>query len=288
MPACLTHYYFAQNVLEQLPDKEDLDPCAFAWGAQGPDFFFCHRFLPFQRGRSLQDFGTRLHEERPSKVLGALRDFLKRHPGKVYRSYVMGFVCHYALDSTAHPYVNGRARELLRQFPRETPGTLHGEIEAALDAIILRFETGKLPSEVQLKHMFPKNEAVQRQIARLYQEVLAALYGESLSEELIFQATRDAHFIFSLVNDRTGLKKRFLDRLEKRGPHVLSSHFVPLTEREDIDFANVGNEPWGPEGERSRQSFFELYGEAQGLAGEILRRFEEGDLAALTKERPFG
>ena len=27
--------------------------------------------------------------------------------------------------------------------------------------------------------MFPKNEAVQRQIARLYQEVLAALYGKA-------------------------------------------------------------------------------------------------------------
>ena len=47
MPACLTHYYFAQNVRENLPDASSLDACAYAWGAQGPDFLFCHRFLPF-------------------------------------------------------------------------------------------------------------------------------------------------------------------------------------------------------------------------------------------------
>ena len=90
MPACLTHYYFAQNVRENLPDASSLDACAYAWGAQGPDFFFCHRFLPFWRGRSLQEYGGRLHDETPSKVLGAMREFLKAHPDPVYRSYVWG------------------------------------------------------------------------------------------------------------------------------------------------------------------------------------------------------
>ena len=46
MPACLAHYYFAQNVRESLEEKASLHLCAYAWGAQGPDFFFCHRFLP--------------------------------------------------------------------------------------------------------------------------------------------------------------------------------------------------------------------------------------------------
>lgn len=58
MPACLTHYYFAQSVREDLPDKASLDSCAYAWGAQGPDFFFCHRFLPFWKGESIKEYGT--------------------------------------------------------------------------------------------------------------------------------------------------------------------------------------------------------------------------------------
>ena len=92
MPACLTHYFFSQNVREDLKDKAELDPCAYAWGAQGPDFFFCHRFLPIWKGESLREYGGRLHEERPSKVLGSMRSFLQDHPDPAIRSYVWGFV----------------------------------------------------------------------------------------------------------------------------------------------------------------------------------------------------
>ena len=121
MPACLTHYLFAQNVRESLEEKASLNLCAYAWGAQGPDFFFCHRFLPFWKGRSLKDYGGRLHRETPSKVLGAMRDFLKEHPDPVYRSYVWGFVCHYSLDCTTRDLVYWLAVELAKQRPWETP-----------------------------------------------------------------------------------------------------------------------------------------------------------------------
>lgn len=286
MPACLTHYYFSQRVREDLPEKASLDSCAYAWGAQGPDFFFCHRFLPFWKGESLKEYGGRLHEELPSKVLGAMREFLKSHPDPVYRSYVWGFVCHYSLDCTAHPYINWLAKKLADQRPWETASTMHGEIESALDAIVLRCETGKLPSEMPLKRTFPKNEGVQRKIAHLYRQVLFALYGEDVQEELLVQAMDDAHHVFSLVTDRTGLKRKLIRRLEKEKPSAISSHLVPLTEEDSVDYANVGNAPWGEEG--SCQSFFELYGEAQGVAGKILTEFDTGDLSVLTEEKPFG
>lgn len=286
MPACLTHYYFAQRVRDDLPEKASLDSCAYAWGAQGPDFFFCHRFLPFWKGESLKEYGGRLHKELPSKVLGAMREFLKSHPDPVYRSYVWGFVCHYSLDCSAHPYINWLAKKMADQRPWETASTMHGEIESALDAIVLRCETGKLPSEMPLKRTFPKNEGVQRKIAHLYRQVLFTLYGEDIREELLVQAMDDAHHVFSLVTDRTGLKRKLIRRLEKGKPSSISSHLVPLTEEDSIDYANVGNAPWGEEG--SCQSFFELYGEAQGVAGKILMEFDTGDLSALTEEKPFG
>ena len=159
-------------------------------------------------------------------------------------------------------------------------------MEAALDAIVLRYETGKLPSEVPLKTMFPKNHGVEGKIARLYRQVLFTLYGEDIPEGLLLQAMDDAHTIFGLVTDRTGLKKKLVARLEKGRPCVISSHMVPLTEDDQVDFANVQNAPWGDGS--SSQSFFELYGEAQGVAGKILSGFFQGDLSALTGEKPFG
>lgn len=289
MPACITHYLFAQKVLEALPNWENIDRCAYDWGAQGPDFLFCHRYFSLSKEKSLKEYGNALHQAPPSVTLEAMRTFLKQHKEPVYRSYVWGFLCHYALDSTAHPYVNALAAELAEQRPAENTSTMHGEIESALDAIVLRSETGKLPSDFPLKRTFPKNEGVQRRIAKLYRDVLFAVFGKNVSEEELLRATYDANFVFSCVTDRTGLKKRLFEVLEKGRPHYIASHIVPLVEREDIDYANVRNMPWKDNGEMERSvSFFELYSQAQNLAQKLIGGFMEGNLSELTQDKPFG
>ena len=199
MPACITHNQFAQDVLTQLSSPA-ADLCAFFWGAQGPDFLFCHRYFQVsaRKGqRSLQEYGSALHKTPPSQTLSAMRNFLAHHSNPTYRSYILGFICHYALDSTAHPYINARAVQLAAQRPNENTSTMHGEIESALDAIVLRWKTGALPSQVRLKDLFPKNEGVQRQIACLYRELLFAVYRQDVPEQSLYQATNDAHFLFA-------------------------------------------------------------------------------------------
>ena len=287
MPACLTHTYFAKAVALSLGETGLENTPEYIWGAQGPDFLFCHRYFPWMKGRSLKEYGSRLHSEvKPSVTFSAMREFLSRHRDPGYRAYVTGFVCHYALDSTAHPYVNALAAELAAQRPWETVNTMHGEVEASLDAIILRRETGMLPSQVNVKQMFPKNESAQRRIAKLYQAVLLSACGEDVPEGELLRATNDAHFVFSLLNDRTGLKRQVFQRMEKGKPSLVTSHIVPITEEDGVDFANIQHSPWGDP--PSKQSFFDLFDQAIELAKQLITRFDTCDFAALTGERPFG
>ena len=287
MPACLTHTYFAKAVAQSLRETGLENTPEYIWGAQGPDFLFCHRYFPWMKGRSLKEYGSRLHSEvKPSVTFSAMREFLSRHRDPGYRAYVTGFVCHYALDSTAHPYVNALATELAAQRPWETVSTMHGEVEASLDAIILRRETGMLPSQVNVKQMFPKNESAQRRIAKLYQAVLLSACGEDVPEGELLRATNDAHFVFSLINDRTGLKRQLFQRVEKGKPSLVTSHIVPITEEDGVDFANIQHSPWGDP--PSKQSFFDLFDQAIELAKQLITRFDTCDFAALTGERPFG
>lgn len=290
MPACLAHNQFAHRVLEVLPETEQkaIRETAFDWGAQGPDFLFCHRYFPWMRGKSLKSYGNRIHASKPSLVFDGVRDFLKDHPDPAYRSYAYGLVCHYALDSLCHPYINALASTLLRQRPYETQGTLHGETEAALDAIILRRETGQLPTEVPLKRMFPKEEAVQRRIAKLYHDLIFRLFSEEAEEKELFRATCDAHFVFLCLTDRTTLKKKVFDAIEKGKPHLISSHLVPLTENPEIDYANIGNSPWEARGVSHKESFFELFDQAKELAKAMIEGFDGCDFSILTEDRPFG
>lgn len=287
MPACLTHTYFAKAVAQSLRETGLENTPEYIWGAQGPDFLFCHRYFPWMKGRSLKEYGSRLHSEvKPSVTFSAMREFLSRHRDPGYRAYVTGFVCHYALDSTAHPYVNALATELAAQRPWETVNTMHGEVEASLDAIILRRETGMLPSQVNVKQMFPKSESAQRRIAKLYQAVLLSACGEDVPEGELLRATNDAHFVFSLLNDRTGLKRQLFQRVEKGKPSLVTSHIVPITEEDGVDFANIQHSPWGDP--PSKQSFFDLFDQAIELAKQLITRFDTCDFAALTGERPFG
>lgn len=290
MPACLTHNLFAMDVLSRL-EETGIDKCAYAWGAQGPDFLFCHRYFKALRDKSLktlQEYGSALHRDPPSVTLNAMRSFVWKHESPLYRSYVLGFICHYALDSTAHPFVNARAGEMAGRREHETPGTMHGEIEASLDAIVLRWRTGKLPGEVKLGDMFPRNEGVQRMIARLYREVLFEVYGADVAEKALYQATKDAHLLFAACNDRTGLKRSLFNVIEKGRPHNITSHLVPITEDPEEDFANTAHDRWVHGGEEHTEDFFQLYDKALDLAAELCGGFDRVDFALATGERPFG
>ncbi len=289
MPACITHNLFAQNVLKEVSQPEGFDPALFLWGAQGPDYLFCHRYLPWMHGRSLMEYGYRLHAVKPSVTLGLMRDFLRENPEPEYRSYVMGFLCHYALDSTAHPYVNAWADAFAAERPPQTRSTMHGEIESALDAIVLRHETGQLPSEVPLGKMYPKDRAALGRMARLYQPLLKKLFQVEATQAELIQAGLDIHLVFSLLTDRTGLKLRIVEALEKGKPHKISCHIVPLTERADVDYANVTHTPWQtPDGGLHEEDFFQLMEQAREKAVRFIGAFDTGDLAALTEEIPFG
>ena len=73
MPACLTHNLFANDVRARL-EEPGLNACAYAWGAQGPDFLFCHRYFKTMRDKTLktlQEYGSALHKTSPSATLGA-------------------------------------------------------------------------------------------------------------------------------------------------------------------------------------------------------------------------
>ena len=290
MPACLTHFQFARRVAETLPEGAIASQPDYYWGAQGPDFLFAHRYLPWMKNAYLKPYGNRLHDADPAREFAAAADFLDRHPDPAYRSYVYGLACHYALDSTAHPFIQARAEELAARRPAQNRSTMHGEIESALDAIILRRETGKLPSEVSLGKCYPKNEATQRRIAKLYRDLIFQVLGEDVSEKDLFQATQDAHFVFSLMTDRTGLKLRLMETLEKGKPHWVSSHLVPITEDGDEDYVNLAHDAWNWKGISGDQDFFELFDEAKDLAGALIAALEAGDrqqAAALTRGRTF-
>lgn len=276
MPNCTTHFLHAKRVYDLLPGAitKNIIRCAYDWAAQGPDFFFCDRYFPWMRGKSISRYGSAMHAVKPAITFEAMRAYGKAHDDPVVRSYLLGFVNHYTLDSTAHPYVNMLAAELLEERPYETMTTLHGEIESALDTIMLRRETGKITTQVSLKKFFPKDISVQKRMAELYRQILKDIFDEEVSAETIFRATQDTRIVYGLLTDTTTLKKKIFERIEHGRPHYISSHLLPLIENPSIDYANTGKSPWENNGETDCRDFFELFEDAAQQSLQIILNYD--------------
>ncbi len=107
MPAFLTHFLFGQKVLETLADTRaalaaENEPDAFSWGLQGPDVLF------FSKKASVKSAGRLLHEKNAGSFFFEGKRLLDGCSGwkkSVGESFLLGFLCHYYLDSRAHPFV---------------------------------------------------------------------------------------------------------------------------------------------------------------------------------------
>ena len=131
MPAVYAHYRFGAKVSRKLP--EDLRKIAttyhpqFTIGLQGPDIFFFYR--PYRKNR-IARYGNHLHEI-------PAREFFE-HGVRVVKgtgrdsgeyAYLLGFLCHFILDSECHPYVSEMIGET---------GVQHLEIEEEFEKALLR------------------------------------------------------------------------------------------------------------------------------------------------------
>lgn len=123
MPAMITHYLFAQRVMAKCRQAgiPIADRDAALIGAQGPDIFFFHRVMPWQRGVSYARQGSLLHKRSPARLFEAFRAVLNRETAQREQmlGYVEGFFCHYALDRSIHPFVY----YWQEQLHQEDPGT---------------------------------------------------------------------------------------------------------------------------------------------------------------------
>ena len=126
MPCAYAHYRFGQEVLPELGrrEREKILPFKelFDMGLHGPDILFYHSPLIPDRVTRL---GQGLHRKSGLEVFSDAAEVLKTHPeSAMYAAYLYGYLCHFALDSMCHGYVNDFAAK---------QGVSHNEIEMEFD-----------------------------------------------------------------------------------------------------------------------------------------------------------
>lgn len=107
MPSTYSHYRFGKDILSRLPEQAqnfiEQYRELYDIGLHGPDICLYYEPMSFN---PVKQNSFRLHKEYADVLFQRTACLMKEAPNPdAYKVYLIGFVCHYALDSVCHPYV---------------------------------------------------------------------------------------------------------------------------------------------------------------------------------------
>lgn len=192
MPTTYTHDIFGKDVFQRLPEplKETIrqGKGVYRIGLHGPDIFFYYR--PISKNKVNQT-GHRMHREQVSVFFRkGIREF-QTNPSSQLAAYLLGFACHYMLDSTCHGYIGA--------FERKT-GASHAEIETELDRYFMVREKKELFSYLPTSVLEPTEENC-KVIARLFPQI---------GDKLIRKAVKSQKQYDRLLTCRSPFKEKII------------------------------------------------------------------------------
>lgn len=262
------------------------DLSAFILGAQGPDPLFTLGMFPLSLKSKPLPYGGMLHKRRTGAFLATLMRRAK-DCGTAERAYAMGFLTHYALDSTVHPYVYAHSLNASGEYS----SPVHMTLEKRWDSIYYRAD-GHRGTPVAMP-CAEETRAVWPAVARLWAAAFAETFGdEAPSESQILTALSDTARANRLTHSPAGVKYALMwlvERLIGR-PGLITSQITPRFVPK-ADLTNERRLPWRapaqPDIPRD-EGLSDLYGAAVRRAGSLLRAaadFYDGriDCAALAE-----
>lgn len=267
MPYLLTHSYFGYTVREKLHDAFDAQQASlFYLGCVGPDVFFFDRIPPSLFHEQRKELGNRLHNLDAGKLFDAL---VSNERTAQDSAFIDGFLCHFALDAAAHPYIESR-----------TKGWDHTRMEVTIDMQLYRSHKTQLGKPAALQKA--ADAAVPD---ALLTAACKKLYGEDYAGDYR-RALGKFRFVHRVTYDPHGGKRRFLSSVEaifhKRGllSGFLMSEDLPDTEDALNGAHKAWAAPWFPERIRS-ESFMELFDQGVSDAVQLITLHRNGDTAGL-------
>ncbi len=271
MPGFATHYLFGRDACRAAASAEQQTLLrhhygAFGLGLQGPDIFFY--YLP-SYVLHRHNIGSAAHTQATNAFFFGLLLGYERlsapEDRAIAEAYLTGFLGHYVLDTTCHPFIyarthyTGRAKDY---FAR------HAYLETDIDCALLHRKLRLSPSG------FPawRTIALTRRQTRVITRLLHSAFRYALPQIHVTRLTirlgiRSIRLGTRILHDPTGQKK-VLFRLTERiflGYPV----FSPLIPSDDLFFHTdpfnlrhaLWTNPWD-DARTSRESFFDLYEKA--------------------------
>ncbi len=163
MPGCITHYIFAKDCFDKLENNNLKNILSkniniFLLGSCGPNFFeYCNN-VPNIFSKNLANISNLIHNKNINLFFEEMINYSLNNPyikcifnqdnfTDISISYFCGFLSHYILDRSVHPYIFYLQLNLKNQYKLKSNTSLHKSIETHIDSLLL----------YKLKYSIPKD-----------------------------------------------------------------------------------------------------------------------------------
>lgn len=190
MPTTYAHYRFGKDVLRMLPEEiqDEIRPYRqlFDIGLHGPDILFYDN--PFGKN-AVNTLGRILHKQEGRVFFSQAKSIYDSSLCKrKLRAYLYGFICHYTLDYTCHPYI---------QKMIDVSGIHHNKIEAEFDCYLMRKDHLVPEKTLPIDHIKPTTA----------NSLIIAECFPSVSARQIKNTLRLMRILLRLIHAPRGLKR---------------------------------------------------------------------------------
>lgn len=269
MPDSVTHFYLAEDAYKSL--KPDIDYDYLMMGAQGPDPLFYYHYQPWKKGYNASKIASIIHHENTKAFLDTFIKYAKNSTKQV-KGYIMGFLCHYALDTTAHPYIFYVTGNYSKKH-KEYRGN-HLRLERAIDAILIS-EKGINPKYFKVYEYFNIQDFT-KEFEETMDKVIEEVHGFKNIGPMFVEACKDMRSIFKNMSyDPTGIKKAVYKVVDSftTGPTLYQTLSYNINIKKH-DYMNRLNNVWKHPvtGDESTETFDDLYNKALSKATNLISK----------------
>ncbi|MDD6784895.1 MAG: zinc dependent phospholipase C family protein [Eggerthellales bacterium] len=290
MPAIITHDLFGQAAYERLHEsigESQEERFAFLLGNQGPDPLFYARANPTISG--FARFGSTMHSTNTNELLAAFHDAMETLAPEekgIGRAYLLGFLCHYLLDSTVHPLVYANQYALcdagIDGLSREDGSEVHAVIESEYDEVMLYTRTGKTIANFDThKEILRASDETLTTIGKLYSYMAVMAFQRSMQIDVFRKSVKAFRLVQNVFYSRTGVKRALIARVEElvRTYSFYRSMSHRAIEATECAFDNHEGNTWTNPftGAVATTSLYDLFDQAQARVEDTFAIFEDPD-----------
>ena len=208
MPTTYAHDLFGKKVYRQMPNevkriiRENGE--LYRIGLHGPDIFFYY----FIFKNHVSGVGYRMHKEKARAFFEQGMEQVRERKDEPLLAYLLGFGCHYLLDSSCHPFVNEMNDK--GRIP-------HSLLEIEFDRFLME-ESGKDPC-----HYYPSEcIAAKKENA----EVIHRAFPLVKTENILLSLKLMKWITNQLVCDDGGRRRNLCAKISSLGGHKAQSALI--------------------------------------------------------------